>query len=575
MHSTNDQNEFNRIRKQVDEQFQPPASKAMQDLRDFADVAVRSWELESEQATQMWAKSADLRIDDATKELIQDYLDQAKHGLNPDGHYSKGQDWESDTDVEWIWDQWIAKGFFHTITAMQKVGKSTFFLDFIKAICDGKEEYLNFSLFSEKKDLEFVLIGPDMGRRLWGTYGVKSELLQINDATGKLRWHEQIAHVFTEEDEYGLAKSHIARYVEIANEINAMGKHPVFVMDSYSSMLSAAGIRASENDSQFANPLRELKLALGRTGATSLMLHHSSLNSSKRSTETSNSGHQAFNRVPDQLLTLKWLAEAGIDGTRTDRRVVLSASGRTGSSVSSQLLEQSLDWGWSNHGKIDDALKIQVALEERDRIYGDDSDCFDILSTRTVNGQGTTTADLSELRDTKTKGRGCWSDAKIRRLLCKLERKKLAFVDGTVARDSGGMPWNVWWTFEKMVDETVGINSHKSHSESINRINTAFTSSPNVQNHPQTSQTSQTFHKSHTSFYGDNAPSVRQMVEDENGLNSMVVVELVPETGEVKVQAFGHASAPIKTRRWLVDVFPCGTFAGKRGHWPLDPDEEI
>ena len=70
-------------------------------------------------------------------------------------------------------------------------------------------------------------------------------------------------------------------------------------------------------------------------------------------------------------------------------------------------------------------------------------------------------------------------------------------------------------------------------------------------------------------------PSVQQMVEDENGLNSMVVVELVPETGEIKVQAFGHASAPIKTRRWLVDVFPCGTFAGKKGHYALDPDEEI
>ena len=548
--------------------------RAMGELKDFAITAVKRWELESEQLTAMWTKASELEIRDATERLLQDYLAEAREGLNPDGHYSRGQDWESDTDVEWIWDQWIAKGFFHTITAMQKVGKSTFFLDFIKSICDGNEEYLNFSLFSEKKNLEFVLIGPDMGRRLWGTYGVKSQLLQSNNATGKLRWHDQIAHVFTEEDEYGLGKSHIARYVEIANEINARGKHPVFVMDSYSAMLSVAGIKTSENDSQFANPLRELKLALGRTGATSLMLHHSSLNSSKRSTESSNSGHQAFNRVPDQLLTLKWLAEAGIDGTRSDRRIVLSASGRTGSSVSSQLLEQSLDWGWSNHGEIDDALKIQVALEERDRLGGDDSECFDMLSTRTVNGTGTTTADLSELRDTKTNGRGSWSDAKIRRLLCKLERKKLAFVEGTVARDSGGMPWNVWWTFEKMLEETVGINSHKSHLGVINTKNTAFTSSPNVQNQPQTSQALHKSQTSQTSAYGDNPPSERQMVEDANGQNSMVIVELVPGSGDVKVQEFGNASSPIKQRRWLVDVFPCGTFA-KNNPVAFDDDEEL
>jgi hypothetical protein len=87
-------------------------------------------------------------------------------------------------------------------------------------------------------------------------------------------------------------------------------------MDSYSAMLSMSGYDLSENDSRYANPLRELKLALGQTGATVVLLHHSSLSSSKRSAEASNSGHQSFNRVPDQCLALKWLAEPGIDGTR-------------------------------------------------------------------------------------------------------------------------------------------------------------------------------------------------------------------------------------------------------------------
>ena len=554
----------------MNKEFQPPATKGMEGLKDFATTAVKTWELESEQMTQMWSKAAELHLIDATKELLQDYLAEAREVLNPDGHYTRGQDWEADTDVEWIWDQWIAKGFFHTITAMQKVGKSTFFLDFIKSICDGNEEHLNFSLFSEKKDLEFVLIGPDMGKRLWGTYGVKSQLLQINDATGKLRWHEQIAHVFTEEDEYGLGKTHIAHYVEIAKEITARGKHPVFVMDSYSAMLSMAGIKTSENDSQFANPLRELKLALGRTGATSLMLHHSSLSSSKRSTEASNSGHQAFNRVPDQLLTLKWLTEAGVDGNRADRRIVLSASGRTGSAVSSQLLEQSLDWGWSNHGEIDDALRIQVALEERDRLAGDDAICFDLLNTRTANGVGTTTSELSDLRDTSSNGRGAWSDAKIRRLFCKLERKGLAFVDGSKPRpgDLGGMPWKVWWTFEKAI-QPAGINTQKSQSESKNRINTASARSPQE---PETLQTPQTLRTPQTSVYGDNPPSERQMVEDANGQNSFVVVELMPSSGDVKVQKFGSASAPVKQRRWMVDVFPCGTHS-KANPIVFDDDE--
>ena len=77
-----------------------------------------------------------------------------------------------------------------------------------------------------------------------------------------------------------------------------------------------------------------------------------------------------------------------------------------------------------------------------------------------------------------------------------------------------------------------------------------------------------------TNVYGQNVPSERQMVEDANGQNSLVIVELVPGTAEVKVQEFGNASSPIKQRRWLVDVFPCGTHA-KANPVAFDDDEVI
>ena len=97
-------------------------------------------------------KCLDLPIDKETVETIAEVVNAQ---INPtvEKHYVRGQAWVEETEVEWIWDGWIAKGYFNTITAMQKVGKSTFVLDFIKAICDGNEEFLNFSLFSEKKDL--------------------------------------------------------------------------------------------------------------------------------------------------------------------------------------------------------------------------------------------------------------------------------------------------------------------------------------------------------------------------------------------------------------------------------------
>ena len=506
-------------------------------------------------------KCLDLPID---KETVETIAEAVNAQINPtvDKHYTRGEAWIEETEVEWIWDGWIAKGYFNTITAMQKVGKSTFVLDFIKAICDGKGEFLNFSLFSEKKDVEFVLIGPDMNRRLWGKYGKMAELLKNDNTAQAYFWHEQIRYVFSEEDEFGLRKADLRRMVTMAEEIKADGKHPFFVMDSYSAMLSMSGYDLSENDSRYANPLRELKLALGQTGATVVLLHHSSLSSSKRSAEASNSGHQSFNRVPDQCLALKWLAEPGIDGTRTDRRIVLSASGRTGRVMEDQLLEQSLDWGWSSHGDIGFAMRTQRALEERDRLAGDDAICFDLLNTRTTNGVGTTTADLAELRESTSGGRGHWSNAKINRLLKKLQRRGLAYADGQKRQpgDIGGRPSAVWWTFEREQPEELN-----SPPKELNSHFSGFQTNPPLPEKEglfaDETLDSQDSVDSLNSAYGDNPPSERQMVEDANGKNSMVVVELVPGSGDVKVQEFGNASSPIKQRRWLVDVFPCGTYA--------------
>ena len=69
--------------------------------------------------------------------------------------------------------------------------------------------------------------------------------------------------------------------VAIAEEVKAQGLHPIFVMDSYRALLAASSIEIEENSSRYANPLRQLKKALGKTGSTVILLHHSSQTSSK------------------------------------------------------------------------------------------------------------------------------------------------------------------------------------------------------------------------------------------------------------------------------------------------------
>ena len=81
-------------------------------------------------------------------------------------------------EVSWIWDGWIAEGYFHTLIAMQKVGKSTFLLNLIAELIQRTPSFLNFPLSSEKK-YGFVLVGPDTEPgRLWGKYGKLAGLSQ-------------------------------------------------------------------------------------------------------------------------------------------------------------------------------------------------------------------------------------------------------------------------------------------------------------------------------------------------------------------------------------------------------------
>ena len=221
-------------------------------------------------------------------------------------------------------------------------------------------------------------------------------------------------------------------------------------MDSYRALLAASGIEIEENSSRYANPLRQLKKALSKTGSTVVLLHHSSQTSSKRAVAESNAGNAAFNSVPDQILSLKWLADAGADGQRRDRRVVLSASGRTGRVMPDQLLEQSPDWGWFTHGETGDALLRQNALNERDRLAGDDAICFDLLNTRTRQRPGHHHQDCRSSAKALLVGAaaGAWP----RSTACTETGAKGAG-GSTASRprpgDMGGTPSHLWWSFER------------------------------------------------------------------------------------------------------------------------------
>ena len=547
-------------------------NKAMGELKDFAVTAVKSWELQSEQLTAMWTKAYELEIRDATEGLLKDYLSEAEFLATNDAHWVKGQDWAVNSQFNWIWEGWIAEGLFHVVTALPKVGKSTLMLGLFAELGKRSQSFLNFSISIEKK-YELFLIGPDMSRFNWDKAGREAGLL-VDHAITHSEWQPIVQEIWAEEDRVGLTSEFIKTLVVKAEESIARGAHPIFFFDSYKKLLFFAGDDSDPGSPKFAKRLNMLREAMTGVSATTgvtpttIVLNHASLNSSKRSASLAAGGDQTFMGIPDQCIAMNWVT--GVDSAvRKDKRVVLTAEGRTTMVMPAELIEQQSAGQWMSHGEAGDAEVLARALDERDRLGGDHSVVFDIISGRTYNNQPTTQKKIAEIRDIQTNGKSCWSQPKINRSLQYLKRKDLIVERGAEREpgDLAGRPSVRWFTFEsEHLTDKIAI---QTPNEGINRPEEPSGSSI------ESIKPIETIESEHgVSPYGDNPPSVRQMVEDANGQNGLIIVELLPGTCEVKVQEFGNASAPIKQRRWQVDVFPCGTYA-KANPPVIDPDEEL
>ena len=505
----------------------------------------------------------DLPTDRETVESVELEVERRVNGPS-DAPYLRNDQWTRAKETGWIWDQWIAQGFCNVLIAAQKTGKSTFFLSLVAELSKRTGSFLNFS-FSEKKEIGFVLIGPDMNRKLWTDYGEKSGLL-IEQGNGKLAWASTIQAVYTEETGIGLDPAGIKKIVSHCKEISAENKHPFVICDSYSALMANSHPNLDENSANYTNPLRKLKREMGKEGATLLMIHHSSISGSKRDTATSASGHQNWGRVPDQILTLKWLqSEPGPDGSRSDSRVVLSATGRTGSVAKPQLLEQSPNWGWASHGDTSDALRHRHALEQRDKLIGDDATLYDLINIRTRNNQSSSIRDVMELHATTS--RSPWNEAKTRRLVKKLDRKCLVHADIELRSQHtfGGRPSTVWWTFERgEPDSKAAIDVHQRPGGGYNQGFKQVSCTPDPSQDGVTSEKrtftgsdpkldeSPVFHDT------EDFPAGGVVIEDPEG-KPLVVVSVVNGAAEIlKVRDRFKLDAPIKERRWMLDVFPVG-----------------
>ena len=398
-----------------------PWHQAMWKLKEHAQVCVTTYpEAEWMAAMRNQAACLDLSFDVKDTDL-ECLISNAQAASNPDYAWLPGQQVSSD-EPEWILDGLIHKGYFHALYAPAKLGKTTLVLDFVFHLFSKQvQSFLNLKLNSFK-NYTLYLIGPDMCVELWakllGTAG-----LLANDGT----LGPGVKYVSPERNVDSLSDAHLDKYSDMAIKAKANGEEPIFVFDCYSTMATnTPGINASEVSDLYYKPLRKLKNAMSATGATTILLHHSSKSSRKNGAVDAAAGNSSFSRVPDVLIKLDWLVPNQDFDDDADKRIVLNATGRI--DPKGLLIARSPEGHFENLGNLSDAKRTAYLAETECSLMGDYARANDFIGELAACGRGCTITALVNQMGAN------WNRHKARKVMDSLKRKSLVTVAGQEAQ---------------------------------------------------------------------------------------------------------------------------------------------
>ena len=412
-----------------------PWHQAMWKLKEHAQVCVTTYpEAEWMAAMRNQAACLDLSFDVKDTDL-ECLISNAQAASNPDYAWLPGQQVSSD-EPEWILDGLIHKGYFHALYAPAKLGKTTLVLDFVFHLFSKQvQSFLNLKLNSFK-NYTLYLIGPDMCVELWakllGTAG-----LLANDGT----LGPGVKYVSPERNVHGLSDAHLTAYSEMATKAKANGEEPIFVFDCYSTMVAnTPGMNVSEVSDLYYKPLRKLKNAMSATGATTILLHHSSKSSRKNGAVDAAAGNSGFSRVPDVLIKLDWLVPNQDFDDDADKRIVLNATGRI--DPKGLLIARSPEGHFENLGNLSDAKRTAYLAEAECSLIGDYARANDFIGELAACGRGCTITALVNQMGAN------WNRHKARKVMDSLKRKSLVTVAGQEVNVTG-RPGNVYmhWSY--------------------------------------------------------------------------------------------------------------------------------
>jgi len=391
----------------------PPFQEALDQLFQHAELLISGNEPEKYWLSLMRNKAGELGLDPDVKDVdLQAQLDDAQRAANKGRVYRGGEKLQA-TEPTFLLDGLIQLGETNIVVGQPKVGKSSFSCGLIAALRDRRETFLGRDLALPSSRMPVLLFGTDQSEGNW-LHFLRREGLVAEDQALDSNAIDFFCDIDSSDD-YNFTKDGLKHMrAEIDQHVC-----PLVIIDSLNSMMEPTGME--ENNSRYAQPIRNAIRELRKTGATLVIIHHTRKSPLTWDWITECRGSSSIASVMSWGVLMRWVSQEEEGLARTDKRVGFSGKGRGSGESGGVMAEYLAEGGWTYLDGLEAAQQVERVRQRIMELGSVRASVFDYLTMRSELNADVSTDELAtelnkqrshmarELQALKTKGLACVS----------------------------------------------------------------------------------------------------------------------------------------------------------------------
>ena len=277
-----------------------------------------------------------------------------------------------------LWANLLLHDSTNLIVSPPKVGKSALMLHLFGCMLRGKSHCLGHPIHNRCSSL--IIVGNDMTTLQWGELLAREGLATIVGPKGN-----QTVIPVPEVTIYArdTAVQLTEQGIQMIKEDCTYSRNSMLLIDTVRSQTSSLGL--DENSREAVRPLENLfnALAEAKSKTTTIVLHHAKKSGGASAVEAS-AGSSAIPAAFDQTLNMNWLNPAPNGMFQTDRRVLVSSSGR-GSQDQQIVVElvgvKPAPVRWIYHGNAEELIRAQAVITTEMSLQTMSANIYDHMQT--------------------------------------------------------------------------------------------------------------------------------------------------------------------------------------------------